>query len=121
MPPNAPPDASLHPALLFALATEALCAHYDHGHWPTEAQLASLAQQWLARQQLQLDLADRRRLAGMADLLARQLAASLSREAGLHTAHEMRESLDPRYNSPLARTVLYTCEQWLAGGDNPGN
>ena len=35
--------------LVFALAAERLSIWYEHGQWPTEAQGASLAADWLSR------------------------------------------------------------------------
>jgi hypothetical protein len=45
--------------------------------------------------------------------LARQIAGTLSREAGLYTAHEMMESLDPNYQSDIARSLMLECERML--------
>ena len=57
-------------------------------------------------------------VAGLADHpdaqpFARQIATTLSREAGLYTAHEMMESLDPNYHSELAETLMVECERLL--------
>jgi hypothetical protein len=35
-----------------------------------------------------------------------QIVDSLSREAGLHTTHEMMEALDPNHDSDLARAMM---------------
>ena len=42
-------------------------------------------------------------------------AGQLSREAGLYTAHEMMEALDPNYHSELAQTMLAECDRLLSG------
>jgi len=100
-------------ALLFALAAERLSAFYEHGQWLTDAQGASLAALWLSRSKVQLALAERRAFSALSDDLARELAAGLSREAGLYTAHEMMEALDPNYQSGLAMDLLDDCERRL--------
>jgi hypothetical protein len=100
-------------ALLFALAAERLAAFYEHGQWMTDSQGATLAGLWLSRSKLQLALAERRQLSGLSDQFARELAATLSREAGLYTAHEMMEALDPNHQSGLALDLLGECERLL--------
>lgn len=100
-------------ALIFALAAERLSAFYEHGQWLTEAQGASLSADWLGRSKRRLPLAERRRLSALSDQLARQVAATLSREAGLYTAHEMMESLDPNYHSEIALSLMVECERLL--------
>lgn len=100
-------------ALVFALAAERLSAFYEHGQWITDAQGATLAAQWLQRSKLQLALAERRLLSELSDQLARQLADTLSREAGLYAAHEMMEALDPNYQSAFAHDMLDECERLL--------
>ncbi len=112
--PLADDDRGSRVALLFALVAESLTLWYEHGMWPTEAQLASRAADWLARTHRSLALAERRRLAGLADGMARQMAAMLSREAGLYAAHEMNEALDPNYRSALADSLLAECARLLA-------
>lgn len=102
-------------ALLFALAAERLSLYYEHGQWLTETQGASLAADWLRRGKSTLPLAERRLLSALSDQFARQVAASLSREAGLYTAHEMMEALDPNTHSELARTLLAECEKLIDG------
>ena len=52
----------------------------------------------------------------MSDQLARQIGESLSREAGLYTAHEMMESLDPNYHSDLGGSLMIECERVLDSG-----
>ena len=113
-PPAPPPDP--RQALLFALAAERLSAYYEHGQWMTTAQGASLAESWLLRgaaKREALSLAERRRLSELSDGLARHLAGSLSREAGLYTAHEMMEALDPNYRSELVFDLLDECARLL--------
>lgn len=102
-------------ALIYALAAERLTLFYEHDQWLTEAQGASLAAEWLARSKRSLPLAERKLLSSLGDQLARQIASSLSREAGLFTAHEMMESLDPRYHSELGLSLMVECERLLDG------
>jgi len=112
----APPPATergTRVALIYALVAERLSAFYEHGQWITEAQGASLGADWLARSGRSLPLAERRRLSALSDDLARQIAASLSREAGLRTAHEMMESLDPNFRSEIGEALMVQCEQML--------
>ena len=56
---------------------------------------------------------ERRVFSSVSDDLARELAGSLSREAGLYTAHEMMEALDPNHQSGLALDLLDECERRL--------
>lgn len=100
-------------ALIFALTAERLAAWYEHGAWLNEAQGATLAADWLGRRRQTLALAERRRLSALSDGMARQMVDTLSREAGLYTAHEMMEALDPNYHSELAQTLLCECERLL--------
>ena len=111
-----PTERGLRVALIFALAAHQLDTWYEHGQHFTEAQGASLAADWLTRQKLTLPLAERRQLAALADTLARQIAGSLSREAGLYTSHEMMQALDPNHHSELAQTLLAECERLLDEG-----
>ncbi|HJW25642.1 MAG TPA: hypothetical protein VJ576_12150 [Rhodocyclaceae bacterium] len=106
-------DRGTRVALIFALAAERLTAYYEHHQWLTEAQGASLVADWLSRSKRNLPLADRRHLSALSDQLARQIAATLSREAGLYTAHEMMESLDPNYQSEIGRSLMVECERLL--------
>ena len=100
-------------ALIFALAAERLSAYYEHGQWLSEAQGASLAADWLRRARLSLEFSERRRLSALSDQFARQIGATLSREAGLYTAHEMMEALDPNYHSEIAEALMSECERLL--------
>ncbi len=109
--PATPSPRGLRIALIFALAAHRLHAHYEYGKWLTDAQAAQLAADWLTRQKLTLTQDERRHLASLADTLARQISQTLSREAGLFTAHEMMESLDPRHHSEIAETLMVECER----------
>ena len=113
LPPQPALDLNTRKALLFALAAERLSAFYEHGQWMTEAQGATLAASWLSRSKTRLALADRRLLSELSDQLARHIAASLSREAGQYTAHEMMEALDPNHQSDVASDLLDECERLL--------
>lgn len=104
-------------ALIFALVAERLSTHYEHGAWLTEAQGASIAAEWLARNSRSLPLDVRRLLSRLSDDMARQMAATLSREAGLYAAHEMNEALDPNYRSELGIALMAQCERLLDAGD----
>ncbi|MDQ5879025.1 MAG: hypothetical protein QG638_1759 [Pseudomonadota bacterium] len=104
-------------ALIFALVAERLTIYYEHGQWLTEAQGASLAADWLNRTKRSLPLADRKHLSALSDGLARQIAESLSREAGLYTAHEMQESLDANYPSEIGSALMLECEHALDSED----
>lgn len=106
-------------ALIYALVAERLSLFYEHGQWLTDAQGASLAAEWLARSKRRLPLAERRLLSTLSDTMARQLAATLSREAGLYTAHEMMESLDPNYRSEFGEALMVECERLLDASDAP--
>lgn len=106
-------------ALIFALAAERLSAFYEHGQWLSEGQGATLAADWLGRSRLNLALAERRHLSDLSDQLARQVVATLSREAGLYTAHEMMEALDPNYHSEIAQSLLAECDRLL--GETPAS
>lgn len=110
-----PTPRGLRVALLFALAAQRLSDYYEHGQWLTEAQGATLAADWLARSKNSLPLNERRHISALSDQLARQVAGSLSREAGLYTAHEMTEALDPNYQSELAQMMMVECEKLLDG------
>lgn len=106
-------DRGVSIALMFALVAERLSAYYEHQHWLTEAQGASLAAEWLARTRRDLPLKTRKHLSALSDQLARQIADTLSREAGLYTAHEMMESLDARYHSDIGQSMMLECERLL--------
>ena len=114
-------ERGMRVALIFALAAERLTAFYEHAQWMTEAHGASLAADWLTRSQIKLPLSERRQLSALADQLARQIAGTLSREAGMYAAHEMMEALDPNYHSQLAQTMLAECEALLDAAPEHGN
>ncbi len=98
-------------ALIFALVAERLSVYYEHGQWLTQAQGATLAADWLSRSKRNMPLAQRRHLSDLSDQLARQIAASTSREAGFYISHEMQESLDPRYQSEIGKSIMAECER----------
>jgi hypothetical protein len=108
-----PTPRGIRVALIFALAAERLSTFYEHGQWLTEAQGASLAADWLSRSKNTLPLAERRQLSALSDQLARQIESSLSREAGMYTAHEMMEALDPNHHSEIAESLMAECERLL--------
>ena len=120
-PTTSPPptDRGARIALIFALAAERLSTFYEHAQWLTEAQGASLAAEWLARSKRDLPLGERKRLSALSDQVARQIEGSLSREAGLFTAHEMMESLDANYHSgsEIAQSLMLECERVLDVSD----
>lgn len=115
----APPasDRGTRVALVFAIAAESLNAFYEYGRWPGVAGGANLAADWLSRSQRSLPLDERRQLAALGDQLAHQIATTLSREAGLFTAHEMMSALDPRYHSETAIALMAECERLLDADD----
>jgi hypothetical protein len=115
--PSLPPmtERGMRVALIFALAAERLSAFYEHAQWMTEAQGASLAADWLSRSKNKLPLSDRRLLSALSDQLARQIEATLSREAGMYTAHEMMESLDPNHHAEIAEALMAECKRLLDG------
>lgn len=106
-------DRGTSAALIYALVVERLAAYYEHHTWLTITHGASLAAEWLSRSKRSLPLTQRKHLSMLSDQLARHIAETLSREAGLHTAHEMMESLDPKYHSDLGIALMEECEQKL--------
>lgn len=111
--PSPMTDRGIRIALIFALVAERLSTYYEHQQWLKEGQGATLAADWLARSKRSLPSGERRRLSALSDQLARQIAETLSREAGLHTTHEMLESLDSNYDSEIARSLMMECERML--------
>lgn len=99
--------------MLFALAAERLTVYYEHHTWLTIAQGATLAADWLARSKSRLSLVQRKHLSTLSDEFARQIAGSVSREAGLHIVHEMNEALDERHPSELGETLRGECARLL--------
>ncbi len=112
-PPLCASDRKTQAALVFALVAERLSIFYEHSQWLSLAQGATLAAEWLSRAKLSLATGERKRLSELSDRMARQIGESLSREAGLHVAHEMMESLDPRYQSAISPSLLEECERLL--------
>jgi hypothetical protein len=108
-------DRGTSVALIFALVAERLSLYYEHGQWLTQAQGASLAADWLRRSKRTLPGNTRKRLSELSDQLARRIEGTITREAGLHVAHEMLEALDPNYQSELARSIMVECENLLDG------
>jgi predicted transcriptional regulator len=108
-------ERGMRVALIFALAAERLTAFYEHAQWMTEAQGASLAADWLSRSKNKLPLNERRQLSALSAQLARRIESSLSREAGMYTAHEMMESLDPNHHAEIAEALMAECERLLDG------
>ncbi len=102
-------------ALIYALVAERLSVHYEHGQWLTQAQGATLAAEWLARSKRGMPLAERKHLSDLSDQLARQIAATTSRDAGLYITHEMQESLDARYESEIGQAIMAECEKLFDG------
>ena len=98
---------------MFALVAERLNAFYEHGQWLTGGQGLGLANDWLGKVQRPLPREQLKWIVAASDEMAREMAASLSREAGLYTAHEMTEALDPRYQSELGHTLLDECTERL--------
>lgn len=127
MPPAVPPPASTgwRAALLFALVAERLNTYYEHGQWLTDAQGKTRARDWLARSGRRLAESGLAAIAAASDDMARRIGGQLSRQAGLYTAHEMNEALDPNYQSELGRTLLDECTRRIetldeaAAGDPP--
>jgi len=100
-------------AIIYALVGERLSVFYEYDKWITDAQGATLAGEWLARSKRRMSVARRRHLSACSDQLARTIADSVSREAGLHIAHEIQESLDPNYQSEIGKSLMAECERVL--------
>lgn len=98
-------------ALMYALVAERLSVYFEHAHWMTQTQGASLATNWLSRSKQNMPLAMRKHLSELSDQLAKQIVDSTSREAGLYISHEMQESLDPRYKSEVSEAIMVECER----------
>ena len=105
------PDRGTCVAIIFALVGERLTVFYEHGKWITDAHGATLAGDWLARSRRKMSIARRRQLSACSDQLASTIAEAVSREAGLHVAHEVQESLDPNYASDLGKVLMIECER----------
>lgn len=118
MPPSNTPalpatERGTHIALIFALVSERLTIHYEHGAWLTETQGATLAADWLARSKRSLPLKLRKHLSALSDQIAKQIVTTTSRETGLIISHEMQEALDTRYESEIGQTLMAECERML--------
>lgn len=110
-------DANI--SLLFALTAERLAVFYEHHTWLTLAQGATISADWLARSKSHLPLQHRKHLSDLSDQLARQIQASVSREAGLFISHEMTEALDQRYVSQTGDSMREQCRELLAKSPLP--
>jgi hypothetical protein len=104
-------DKGTRVALVYALLAERLSAFYEHGEWLTVAQGTALCAEWLGRSRRTLAQDERRQLSELSDTLARQVAAGLSREAGMFTAHELMESLDRNYYSEIGQSLMDECQR----------
>ena len=104
-------ERGVYIALIFALVAERLSLYYEHEKWLTQAQAATIAANWLSRSKRTILLDTRKRLSDLSDQLARQIADSTSREAGLYISHEMQESLDPRHYSEIGLSIMAECER----------
>ena len=102
-------------ALLFALLAERLNGYYEHGQWMSIGQTMAMARDWLTRdRRFTLSETALRALVNESDDMARQMAATLSREAGLLTTHHMMEALDPNHALELADTLMAQCAERVA-------
>ena len=110
-------EPGVRAALLFALVAERLTQFYEHGQWLKEGQGATLAADWLTRSGRTLPSRELRRISAASDDLAREIEASLSREAGLYTAHEMNESLDPNFQSEIGLSFMDECRRRIEAID----
>lgn len=121
-PPPFQPELSakgVRAALLFALVAERLNVYYEHGQWLKDAQGATLAADWLGRSKHAIERRELKALSALSDQMARQIGESLSREAGLFTAHEMTEALDPNYQSELSHSLMDECARLIETLDAP--
>jgi len=109
-----PPDEHLpRTRLLFALTAERLAAYYEHGVWLDDHQAVQIASLWLTRTRVALTVREKREFAALSDGFARELAAAVSREAGLFISHELMQALDPDYQSAIAIDVMNDCDARL--------
>ena len=104
-------------ALLFALVSDRLNAYYDTGRWPGEREGTQRAADWADRAGSAIPGRELRCLVAESDRLARDIEGALSREAGLCTAHEMNESLDPNYRSEIGQSLMDECRRRIAAID----
>lgn len=112
-------EQDLHGALIFALAAERLSVYYEYHTWLSIRQGATLAADWLARSKSHLSSPQRKHLSELSDQLARNIAESVSREAGVHISYEMTEALDQRYASDIGESIREECRQLLANAPLP--
>ncbi len=119
--PNEPSaiEQEPHGALIFALTAERLSVYYEHHTWLTIRQGATLAADWLARSKSHLSSPQRKHLSELSDQLARNIAESVSREAGLHISYEMTEAIDQRYASDIGESIRDECRQLLENAPLP--
>lgn len=111
VPPSTKTKRGVCVALIYALVAERLSVYYEHDLWMTRAQGATLATNWLSRSKRIMSMDLRKNLSDLSDQLARQIAATISREAGLYLTHEMQESLDTRYQSEIGQSIMVECER----------
>lgn len=107
------PDIGKCAGVIFALVAHRLSNYYEYGHWMTQAQAATLCNDWLLRARLGMSLKARKCLADLSDQVAGQIRDTLSREAGLFITHELMESLDPRYISETTPAIMDECVRVL--------
>ncbi|MDX8384962.1 MAG: hypothetical protein R8M11_00425 [Gallionella sp.] len=109
--PSPETERGINVALIYALVAERLSVYYEHDIWMTQAQGATLATNWLSKSKHSMPIDMRKHLSELSDRLARQIAATTSREAGLYLSHEMQESLDIRYQSEIGQSIMVECER----------
>ena len=120
-PPHLPPDEHLpRTRLLFALTAERLQAYYEYAMWMTDEQAVQLTSLWLTRTRVTLTVREKRAFAELSDTLAREVAESVSREAGLFVSHELMQALDPDYQSAIAIDVMNDCAARLVEANLQG-
>lgn len=109
------PSMGVRAAVVYALVAHRLSMFYDNGYWMTSAQGATLCSEWLLEAGHNISLAERKFLSEVSDQVATQIKTTLTRQAGLYMAHELMESLDPRYVSEIGATVMDECVEVLKG------
>ena len=116
-PKREEPTVGTSAAVIYALVAHRLSTYYDQAYWFTQAQAASLCTEWMMRSNKVMSLAERKRLSDLSDQVASQIRDTLSREAGLFTAHELMESLDPGYISEIGASIMDECVRALQDSD----
>ncbi|WP_415036175.1 hypothetical protein [Azonexus sp.] len=106
---------------MFAATAEQLNAHYEYGTWLKPRQLTLAMEEWQQRRGAALPEKRRHQLAELATTLAQHMATTLSREAGLHAAHDMREALDPRHESAFSQILLEECARLIIAAEQGEN